>query len=295
MADTLVLCYHAVSERWPASLSVTPGHFDTQLQTLRDRGYRGVTFLEASTATADHDRVAVTFDDAFRSVLELAFPALELVGWPATLFVPTEHVGKPGPMAWDGIDQWIGGEHERELHALRWDEIRELAEAGWEIGSHTRTHPKLTQLGDGYRLTLVGTGKLEAQMRAAAAPFADRVRFLGYVAQGPDLFRLYREADVFVHAARTEGLPQVLIEAQAFGLPAVGTDVGGVAGALGDGQAGLLVPPGDATALADAVRRLVGDEALREGIRAAGRARTRNLTLERQAAKAAAFLLGESA
>ena len=98
-----------------------------------------------------------------------------------------------------------------------------------------------------------------------------------------------------VHVARTEGLPQVLIEAQAFGLPAVGTDVGGVAGALGHGEAGLLVRPGDAAALAGAVRRLVGDEALRERIRAVGRARTRDLTLERQAAKAAAFLLGESA
>jgi glycosyltransferase involved in cell wall biosynthesis len=152
----------------------------------------------------------------------------------------------------------------------------------------------LHELGDGYRLTIVGTGKLEAQMREASAPLGDRVRFLGYVAQGPDLFGLYREADVFVHVARTEGLPQVLIEAQAFGLPAVGTDVGGVAGALGHGEAGLLVPPGDAAALAEAVRRLVGDDALRERIRAAGRARTRELTLERQAAKAAAFLLGDA-
>lgn len=148
MADTLVLCYHGVSEHWPAALSVTPDRFDSQLETLRDRGYRGVTFHEAATTAAEHDRVAITFDDGFRSVLDLAFPSLQLVGWPATLFVPTEHVGKPGPMAWEGIDRWIGGEHERELHALRWDEIRELAEAGWEIGSHTRTHPHLTQTGE---------------------------------------------------------------------------------------------------------------------------------------------------
>jgi glycosyltransferase involved in cell wall biosynthesis len=150
----------------------------------------------------------------------------------------------------------------------------------------------LRLLGEGYRLTIVGTGKLEQRMRDAAAPFGDRVRMLGYVEQGPELFALYRRADVFVHVARTEGLPQVLIEAQAFGLPLVGTAVGGVAGALGHGEAGLLVPPGDATALADAVRRLVQDDTLRERIRAAGRERTRELTLERQAAKVAAFLLG---
>lgn len=150
----------------------------------------------------------------------------------------------------------------------------------------------LRQLGEDYRLTIVGTGKLEERMRDGAAPFGDRVRMLGYVEHGPELFALYRRADVFVHVARTEGLPQVLIEAQAFGLPVAGTDVGGVAGALGHGEAGLLVPPGNAAALAGAVRRLVEDDALRERIRAAGRERTRELTLERQAAKVAAFLLG---
>jgi glycosyltransferase involved in cell wall biosynthesis len=151
----------------------------------------------------------------------------------------------------------------------------------------------LRELGDGYRLTIVGTGKLEERIRVAAARFGDRVRMLGYVEQGPDLFGLYRRSDVFVHVARTEGLPQVLIEAQAFGLPIVGTDVGGVGGALDHGEAGLLVPPGDAAALADAVRRLAEDDALRERLRTAGRDRTRELTLERQAAKVAAFLLGE--
>jgi glycosyltransferase involved in cell wall biosynthesis len=153
----------------------------------------------------------------------------------------------------------------------------------------------LRELGEGYRLTIVGTGKLEERMREATAPFGDHVRMLGYVEQGPELFGLYRRSDIFVHVARTEGLPQVLIEAQAFGLPLVGTAVGGVAGALGHGEAGLLVPPGDATALADAVRRLVQDDTLRERIRAAGRERTRELTLERQAAKVAAFLLGKNA
>ena len=151
----------------------------------------------------------------------------------------------------------------------------------------------LRDLGAGYRLTIAGTGKLEARIRAEAAVFGDRVRVLGYVEHGPELFALYRRADLFVHVARTEGLPQVLIEAQAFGLPVVGTDVGGVAGALGHGEAGLLVPPGDGRALAAAVRRLVSDAELRERVRAAGRERTRDLTLERQAARVAAFLVGD--
>jgi peptidoglycan/xylan/chitin deacetylase (PgdA/CDA1 family) len=51
-------------------------------------------------------------------------------------------------MAWDGIDQWIGGPHEHELRCLGWNELGELAEAGWEVGSHTRSHPRLTRLDD---------------------------------------------------------------------------------------------------------------------------------------------------
>jgi peptidoglycan/xylan/chitin deacetylase (PgdA/CDA1 family) len=66
---------------------------------------------------------------------------------PATLFVPTEWVGRDTPMAWKRIDRWVGGPHERELLPLSWAEITSLSNAGWEIGSHTRSHPDLTTLG----------------------------------------------------------------------------------------------------------------------------------------------------
>jgi glycosyltransferase involved in cell wall biosynthesis len=148
----------------------------------------------------------------------------------------------------------------------------------------------LARLGDSYRLTVVGTGPLEERLRADAVGFGDRVRVLGYVPHGPELFFLYRSSDLFVHTARTEGLPQVLVEAQAFGLPLVATDVGGVRGAVEDGEAGLVVPPGDAAALARAVDRLAGDGELRERLRARGLERARGLTLERQAALVAAFV-----
>jgi peptidoglycan/xylan/chitin deacetylase (PgdA/CDA1 family) len=51
-------------------------------------------------------------------------------------------------MTWPGIDEWLGGPHEHELHPLGWDELRALRDAGWEIGSHTCSHPHLTQVGD---------------------------------------------------------------------------------------------------------------------------------------------------
>ena len=81
-------------------------------------------------------------------MLDLAFPVLERLGLPATVFVPTAWAGGDRPMSWPGIDHWIGGPWEAELRPLSWDRLRCLADAGWEVGSHTRTHPRLTRLDD---------------------------------------------------------------------------------------------------------------------------------------------------
>jgi peptidoglycan/xylan/chitin deacetylase (PgdA/CDA1 family) len=147
VSDVLVLSYHAVSEDWPAALSVTPERLDWQLRLLVSRGYRGRTFSEAVRGAPGDRIVAVTFDDAFHSVLDRVFPILSRLGIPGTVFVPTDFPGG-GPMAWPGIESWLGGPHERELAPLSWDELRTLADAGWEVGSHTCSHPYLTQLGD---------------------------------------------------------------------------------------------------------------------------------------------------
>jgi peptidoglycan/xylan/chitin deacetylase (PgdA/CDA1 family) len=145
----LVLCYHAVSADWPASLSVTPEGFERQVQLLVQRGYRGARFEQVASGSADGRAVAVTFDDAYLSVLERAKPILDAAGFPGTVFVPTDYPERPErPMAWDGIDQWLGGPHEADLRPMAWDQIGQLADAGWEIGSHTCSHPRLTALPD---------------------------------------------------------------------------------------------------------------------------------------------------
>jgi peptidoglycan/xylan/chitin deacetylase (PgdA/CDA1 family) len=147
VSDTLVLCYHALSPRWTADLSVTPSAFEAQLRSVLGRGYRPTTFTDAALQPGSR-KLAVTFDDAFRSVLDLAVPLLRQLGIPATVFVPTRFAGSTEPMAWPGIEHWLGGEHQEELGCMSWDELRELAEAGWEIGSHTHSHPDLTHLDD---------------------------------------------------------------------------------------------------------------------------------------------------
>ncbi len=146
MADVLVLCYHAVSERWPAELAVTPEALESQLKYLLGRGYRGATFQEAIEAPPGPRTVAVTFDDAYRSVGELAYPILAELGLPGTVFVPTDFPDTGRAMRWPGIDRWLGGPHEHELMALAWLELEQLCDAGWEVGSHTCSHPRLTAL-----------------------------------------------------------------------------------------------------------------------------------------------------
>jgi peptidoglycan/xylan/chitin deacetylase (PgdA/CDA1 family) len=145
--ELLTLCYHAVSHRWPAPLSVAPAALEDQLATLVARGYRGVTFTELVTRRPREKLVAVTFDDAFQSVHEFAAPILARLGLPGTVFVPTAFAGDTARrLRWSGIDEWARTEYATELTAMSWSELEDLAAVGWEIGAHTATHPRLTEL-----------------------------------------------------------------------------------------------------------------------------------------------------
>jgi glycosyltransferase involved in cell wall biosynthesis len=141
-----------------------------------------------------------------------------------------------------------------------------------------------------WRLVVFGegdmAGPLEARLVQLGLTGAWELR--GYVPLDGGLLDAYRHSHAFLHVSRTEGLPQVLIEAYASGLPSVATAVGGVR-ALGD--CSVLVPP-DAPAAARAVQRLIDDSALRDRLVAAGLDRATELTEERQAAAVARFIGG---
>jgi glycosyltransferase involved in cell wall biosynthesis len=143
-----------------------------------------------------------------------------------------------------------------------------------------------------FRLRWAGVGPLadDVQRRAAELGLADRVELLGFVPFGPRLLELYRQAHAFVHVSLTEGVPHVLHEALASGTPVVATDVGSVRAALDDGRAGLVVPPSDTQALVDSLLRLADEPELRDGLVAHGLALAGERTLEKEAARVAAFL-----
>lgn len=106
-------------------------------------------------------------------------------------------------------------------------------------------------------------------------------RGLGFVR---DIENLYPALDIAVSPSRGrgEGIPLRVQEAMAHGLPVVVTDVGGIREIINDGEDGIIVPPRNPEALADALARLVHDEALRRRLGAAARARARrDFTLDR--------------
>jgi glycosyltransferase involved in cell wall biosynthesis len=145
-----------------------------------------------------------------------------------------------------------------------------------------------------WALDVLGEGSLSSALeeRARSLGVSDRLPLLGYVSMGPELLELYRAHHALLHVSRTEGFPQVLIEAFAAGLPVVATAVGGVAAGVGD--AALLIPPDDAHAAAAALARIADDPGLRAQLIERGLARARELTLEAQNARLLSFLRSAS-
>jgi peptidoglycan/xylan/chitin deacetylase (PgdA/CDA1 family) len=158
---------------------VTPEELARQLELLVRRGYRGVPFLDALTTPSAGKVLAVTFDDAYVSVLEHAYPILSSLGLPGTVFAVTDFVDDERPLAWPGIDHWRDGPHEDELRGLSWGQLGSLADAGWEVGSHTSTHAFLTKLEDAeladelHRSRLACESALGRDCRTLAYPYGD--------------------------------------------------------------------------------------------------------------------------
>jgi glycosyltransferase involved in cell wall biosynthesis len=143
---------------------------------------------------------------------------------------------------------------------------------------------RLEATGGRWRLTVAGEGPLSNLLfqAVAARGLGDSVRLLGYITNGPELWTQYRSSHAFLHVSLTEGLPQVLVEAAAAGLPIVATDVGGVRAALEDDGRGLLVPPADAQAIVDTLERVRTDPELRERLIRAGLKYAGSVTLDSQ-------------
>jgi glycosyltransferase involved in cell wall biosynthesis len=121
------------------------------------------------------------------------------------------------------------------------------------------------------RLTVAGSGPQESILKALAADLgvADAVTFCGRIDRD-EMAALLRSSHVALNPSLADNMPNSVLEALASGVPVVSTDVGGVPFIVRHDETALLVPPGDAQAMAQAVLRVLGDDALAQRLSAAG-------------------------
>jgi len=126
-----ILTYHHFSEQCSNTLCMPVKEFARQMAYLKREGYRAVTMKEVLKfmhyqRPLPRKTVAITIDDGYRSVYDLAYPILERYNFTATLFIYTDFINK-------------------SPNALTWKQLNELIQRGFEVEAHTITHADLTR------------------------------------------------------------------------------------------------------------------------------------------------------
>lgn len=141
-----ILMYHAISPQALPTFqkySVTPESFTRQMNWLAFASYTPITLGRLLDCRAGREQlpprpVIITFDDGYQKSARYAVPILSARGFTAVFYIVAGLVGKS--------TEWLRIERGLELPLMDWGEIRRLAGEGFEIGSHTLTHPRLTEI-----------------------------------------------------------------------------------------------------------------------------------------------------
>ena len=144
------LCYHSIAAEGPRYLAISADLFERQLAFLKRRGIAsgGLSALAATASSGPGRRtVFLTFDDGFRDNFETALPLLREYGFGAFVFVLPPLVDSGGALAWSEVAD-DARRHPATMRSVTWEMLEQMKEGGFEIGSHTLTHPHLPQLDD---------------------------------------------------------------------------------------------------------------------------------------------------
>lgn len=156
-----VLTYHSIDDL-SSPISTTPERFQGQMDRLAQTGWTGVTLDVALAGLSAGQWPArsflLTFDDGYRNILEHAAPVIARYRIPAIVFLITTRVGTT--TRWPGQPGWVP-----DAPLLDWQQLRELAAAGWTLGAHTQTHPRLPAISPADAEREIVTSKKEIEDR----------------------------------------------------------------------------------------------------------------------------------
>lgn len=195
------------------------------------------------------------------------------------------HVGRPITLIYNGVPRDFSPAAPRvslpsDVSVLSVGNLTPQKNYPLLLEAADRVIARLAQQGRSVTFSIAGEGGERAALEAGIAErgLSARVRLLGARRDVPTLMA---QADLLVQCSNFEGLPITLIEAAAAALPAVATNVGGCGEVIADGVTGLLVPPGDAERLAEAIIAVLSDEARYRAFSEAAKVRAGQFELAR--------------
>lgn len=166
-----ILTYHSLDDS-DAVTSVAPGDFSRHMRSLAQRGFAGICLSQLldgweGKAPLPPRPVVLTFDDGFANLRPHAAPLLAELKFRATIFAVSGRCGQTND--WPGQAPGIP-----RLPLLSWNELAQLANAGWEIGAHTLTHRPLSKLSaaDARREIVESQAMIEDRLGRAVTTFA---------------------------------------------------------------------------------------------------------------------------
>jgi peptidoglycan/xylan/chitin deacetylase (PgdA/CDA1 family) len=148
-SGAVFLCYHSVAPAGPRYLTVSAELFERQLALLRRRGLRGgglAALDELAAGRRIEPTAFLTFDDGFRDNHETVLPLLREYGMRAFVFVLPPLLATGGAFVWPEMRADLD-RHAATMRSVDWPMLEEMKEGGFEVGSHTLTHPHLPALG----------------------------------------------------------------------------------------------------------------------------------------------------
>jgi peptidoglycan/xylan/chitin deacetylase (PgdA/CDA1 family) len=144
------LCYHSIAAEGPRYLTVSAELFERQLARLRRGGIRSGdlgSLAAAADGGLDRRTAFLTFDDGFRDNFETVLPLLREYGFGAFVFVLPPLVDVGGALGWAEVAADLR-RYPGTMRSVTWPMLEEMKEGGFEVGSHTLTHPHLPELSD---------------------------------------------------------------------------------------------------------------------------------------------------